>query len=393
MNNRGIGVLFCFLFYFVGFTQQKIYTDIQKNKTVYPGKPYSIEKVVDARVIKDNIGFVYKTSLGNPYLADLREPLDVAFMRFLNTTFPNGSSLAKLTLVINSFEIGHKLSGRIKDTGFVKVDFDFYKKVDDHEILIYNYVGNVIDVNDNIALSHSNRIKRAILLSLSKLDSIILNKTSFTRIIKNDDVIIKADSSKNNYTSVTKEGIEKIDSDFEQSNFPRSIIFMIGGGSTFSPYSLMYGANLNVLFRFKNKPRSLLGLNLNFSKIKFIDVSSVPNNTSYNLKTTDFGLRYLRQIKNAVFYSFNPHLLIGKETFETYANNSVNIINAGINTTVYTSTVVETIFVGGQFDNGIYFLFPKKAGAYIGTDLVIRLTNSSVFDTDIGIKFNLGLAF
>jgi hypothetical protein len=393
MKNRGVGLLLCFLFYFVGYPQQKLYTDIQKNKKVYPGKPYSIEKVIDARLNKDNIGVVYKTSLDHSYFADLREPLDVALMRFLKTTFPDGSPLVKLTLVINSFEIGHKLSGRIKDTGFVKVNFDFYKEVGDHETLIYNYTGSVVDVNDNIALSHSNRIKRAILLSLSDLDSVIINGTTLTRVIKNDNVILKADSTKINFSGVTKEGIENIEADIARNDYPRRIIFMVGGDVTFSQYSLMYGGNFNVLFRFKNHPRSLLGFNLNYSQIKFTDAPSIPNNTSYNLKTSDFGLRYMRQIKNALFYSFNPHLMVGKETYDTYGTNAVNISNAGINTTVYNSTTVETIFVGGQFDNGIYFLFPKKAGAYFGTDLVIRLTNSSVFDTDVGIKFNLGLAF
>lgn len=392
MNNRGIGALFFFLFYFVGFSQQKLYTDIQKNKTVYPGKPYSIERVVDARANKDNIGVVYKVSLDHTYFADLRDPLDMAFMQFFNTTFPNGSSSVKVTLVINKFEIGHKLSGKINDTGFVDVNFDFYKAVDDHEVLIHNYNGSVVDVNDNIALSHSNRIKRILLLSVSKLDSVIINGSSLTKEIKKDSIKIIPDTVKLKAKGITKAEVENIADEIAHDDHPRRTIFMIGGDVTFSQYSLMYGGNLNLLFRFKRNPRSLLGFNINYSIIKFTETPNIPINSTYKLRTTDFGLRYLFQLKNVVFYSFNPHLMIGKETFETFGN-PVTINNAGLSSTVYNSSTVENIFVGGQFDNGIYFLFPKSAGAYFGTDLALRITNSSIFDSDIGIKFNLGLAF
>lgn len=392
--NKTLLVFLCVSISIICFSQSKVYTDIQKNKNVYPGKDYTFDKVIDARVNKDNIGIVYKSDMSQEFLADLRDPVDVAFMEFLNTTFPNGLSTVKITMVINNLEIGHKLSGRTKDSGYVKVNFDFYKAVGESSVLIHHYQNMLVDVNDNIALTHSNRLKRITLLAVSKLDSIIASGATYIETIQPDTKVLPKDSIKKLPGGYSKEKLEEAEKIYNSDDYPRNLIVMLGGQAVFCTENQMFGANANLLFRFKNSPRSLLGFNVNYSIIKFQDRVGVPDNVAYSLKTADFGLRFLRQVKNVVFFSFNPHLMIGKETFVTYNNPVAYINNNGsVSLSGISTTTKEKAFYGSQFDTGIYLLAPKKAGAYMGIDFVLRFTSSYVFETDMGLKFNLGIAF
>lgn len=86
--------------------------------------------------------------------------------------------------------------------------------------------------------------------------------------------------------------------------------------------------------------------------------------------------------------------MFGKETFVTY-NNAVAYTNnnGGVSISAPSTTTKEKAFYGSQFDTGVYLMSPKKAGAYMGVDFVLRFTNSFVFETDMGLKFNFGIAF
>lgn len=302
----------CLLFSAFCFSQTKIYTEIQPNKNIYPGKDYTFDKVVDARANKDNIGLVYKSDIQQEYLADLKDPVDAAFLKFLNNTFPNGLSTVKITMVINKLEIGHKLSGLRKDSGFVKVNFDFYKAVNDASVLIHHYEGMLVDVSDNIALTHSNRLKRITLMSVSKLDSIVATGATYIETIQPDTKAIPKDSVKLS-GGYSKEKMEEAERVYNSGNYPRNIIVILGGHAVFCTENQMFGANANLLFRFKNGLRSLLGFNVNYSIIKFQDRVGLPENVAYSLKTADAGLRFLRQIKNVTFFSFNPHLCLERK--------------------------------------------------------------------------------
>lgn len=385
-----LAALFCYSFC---FSQTKIYTEIQQNKNVYPGKDYTFDKVIDARANKDNIGIVYKSDIQQEYLADLKDPVDAAFLFFLNNTFPNGLSTVKITLVINELEIGHKLSGRRKDSGFVKVNFDFYKAVNEASVLIHHYEGVLVDVSDNIALSHSNRLKRITLMAVSRLDSIVAKGTTYIETVQNEKEVAQKDSIKRINGGFSQERMEETQRIVAHDISPRSIIAMIGGHAVFCTENQMYGVNANILFGTKQRPEFLIGLNVNFSIIKSQSRGGVPLNVEYQLKTGDVGLRFLRHLKNPVFFSFNPHLMFGKETFITYNNTVVYVNNGTASNSGFSKTTKEMSFFGGQFDTGIYLMSPKNAGAYMGFDFVLRFTTSTVFESDMGIKFNLGIAF
>jgi len=389
LPNKKLLVLLSMFFCASCFSQTKIYTEIQQNKTVYPGKDYTFDKVIDARANKDNIGIVYKSDIQQEYLADLRDPVDAAFLYFLNNTFPNGSSTVKITMVINELEIGHILSGRRKDSGFVKVNFDFYKAVNDASVLIHHYEGMLVDVSDNIALTHSNRMKRITLMSVAKLDSIVASGATYIETAKPGADSLLKDPVKIS-AGFSKERLEETKRMLANDKSPRRIMFMIGGHAVFCTENQMYGVNANLLFGFKKAPRNLLGFNANYSLIKFQTRSGLAENIEYQLRSGDLGLRFLRQIKNPVFFNFNPHLMFGKETFITY--NTTTVYVNGVSTGL-SKTTKEKSFYGLQIDTGIYLLSPKSAGAYMGFDFVLRFTTSYVFESDMGIKLNLGIAF
>lgn len=365
------------------FGQTKVYTSIQENTKKYPGKNFSITKVIDARANRDHLGIVRKTDLAEEYLADFNVPLPVEFINFFDRTYPAPTSPAKINLVVNTFDIGHKVTGKRNDTGFVKVDFDYYTVIHDTAFFLYNYKHTLIDVHDNIALTHSNRMKRVVLMSAAKLDSLALDeKTKQAMPGFIHDISY----------SYSKTQSHAQDSTNKTQDYPEIRMTIIMGHVILGSVANMYGANFSILGRFKNHKRLLMGFNANYSVIAFKDVT-IPPNTEYKMFTTDFGIKLLRQIKHAVFFNSNAHLMLGKETYTSLKTRSITVSNGVYTQPVYQQEETTHFLTGVQLDNGILFTHPQKQGLAAGIDLVLRFTNSSVFDSDVGIKFSLGVAF
>lgn len=360
------------------FSQLKVYTDIQKNNKTYPGKNFTISKVIDARKNKDNIGMVHKSSVPGDYYADFKKPLSLEIIKFYHTTFPKGSYTNEIIVIVNHFEIGHILTGKTNDTGFVRVNFDFYKIKGDSSYFIYNYSNTLCDVSDNIALSHSNRMKRILLKSVAKIDSALASAGSQpTRWLPDSLARISDSYSKKLYN-------EK-DSLYTAGNYPRQNMVLLSFNGVLSTTTFMYGLSVSYMGQIKKHPRYLLGFHLNYSIINFTSNIVLPSNTSYRIRTSDFGPRMLKQLKNSVFFNSMMHVMIGKETRTSYTT--------GFLPNVIYENEKSNIFMGIQFDNGIMIVHPRNNGMTVGADFIFRATNSSMFDSDIGIKLSLGLTF
>jgi|GEM_PF-3320927 len=163
--------------------------------------------------------------------------------------------------------------------------------------------------------------------------------------------------------------------------------------ANFCTASAIRGVNINFMIRIPQHPRYLLGANLNYSVIKFYDRNGLPLYQSYQLKTSDLGIRMLKQIKNGFFFNANPHFMIGKETYVTHFTAlGYDPVNNTI-TSTSSKTSKSSTFLGFLMDAGMYFMAPKGPGVYCGLDLTIRFTNSSMFESDMGAKFTFGLKF
>lgn len=386
--------LFMFLKITAFFPQSKVYTSIQENKKTYPEKNFFFSKVLDLRPDKSTIGIVYKTQRNAEFYADFEKPLSEEVFIFLKNTFPNTQSGQKIILVVNQFKIGHILSKH--DTGFVMVDLDFYQLRNDSVSFVSGYKKSLRESADEVALSHSNRIKRALLLAVADFEKQLATAptASFIPLTaisqkKTSDSLQVTEKLKPLKQTISYSQAQAMQADSlnKKNNYPAHKIYMIGGFINPFTASLMAGANFSAVFQLKKYPKYLLGVHLNYAAVHFYDPDIIATNSSYKLRTSDFGCKLLKQIKNNIFFNLAQHFLIGKETF-TYLNVNKPFYNTSLNTTDVSST-----FFGFQMDAGIYFMPPQKSGIYLGADATLRVTNSDVFESDIGLKFNLGAKF
>lgn len=377
-------LLLIFILSFSAFSQKKVYTSIQENKKKYPGKNFSFEKVVDNRINKENIGFVYKSSLTYEHPADFKKPLQDEFLNFLTSTFPTKTSENKLLVSVKRIEIGHIVTGRKLDTGFVFLDVDFYRIKNDSAAFLYNYTARLAEASENTAFSHANRIKRAILLSLSGIEN-ALQKRSASFYIKINDLEAVVQTS----TGITNRELQLKDSLEKFSPFPNSFYVFTGIQGDLSPSSLLTGVNIDVLFRLKKNKDLMLGFNTYFFVYGLFDADNIPKNAEYNVLQLKTGLRLLKHLKHNLFFNMNPQLILGQEyyTYEISYNPYV---------LPYTSSYYYTIsdfLYGFEVDFGLYRIPLRKRGFYFGSDFFVRGTTSNVVETSFGIKLNLGFKF
>lgn len=377
-------LLLILLFPFSAFSQKKVYTSIQENKKKYPGKNFSFEKVVDNRINKENIGFVYKSSLTYEHPADFKKPLQDEFLHFLSNTFPTKTSENKLLLSVKRFEIGHIVTGKRLDTGFVFLDVDFYCLKNDSAAFLYTYTSRLAEASENTALSHGNRIKRALLLSLSRIDSTLLKRSS-SFYIKTSDLENLVQTS----SSITHSQLKRKDSLDKFSPFPTSFYVLSGIQAEFCPSSLLTGVNIDVLFRLKKNKDFMLGFNTYFFVFGLLDTDNLPVNAEYNLLHFKTGLRLLKHLKHNLFFNMNPQLILGQEYY-TY-DLSYNPYGQPY-TTSYYYTISDFLY-GFEFDFGLYRIPLRKRGFFFGSDFFVRGTSSNMVETSFGIKLNLGFKF
>lgn len=381
--------LCCFLF---GSAQNSIRVSIQPNKTSYPEKDFFFAKVSDQRANKELIGHIYKSNRQTIHKAVMKNSLEKELYQFLWDLYPNLHSHTKMLLVVHEFEIGHVLDSK-KDTGFVKLNLDFYKMKGDSVFLVSSYHKTLSEPAEDVFLTHSNRMKRAILRAVADMEAHLNNSgnaSSGTVVVLEDSLTKARATSIQNI--VAAKPLSRADSLELKNNYPSLFFFLLGGH--FNPYmsTLVMGANVQALFRLPKFNRWLLGPNVNFEVIKFLDRSGLADNQSYQLRTSDVGIRAMRQIRNSLFFNINPHFLFGQETIEEYTGHYVNN-GSGFYSVQYSSNETVNAFFGFQLDLGVYVMPPKKSGLFCGFDLAMRMTNSVVFDSDAGIKLNLGVKF
>lgn len=384
---------YIFIFFFLitlrFVSQTKVYTSISHKVKPEPAKELTFEKVIDARTTKNSIGIVHTINDRSDYLADFSKPLSQELYNFFTVAYPNQYSANKIITVVNYFEIGHIITGSKTDTGFVTADIDFYIRRNDSSFKILHFNSKLTEAKELVAVTHSERMKALLVKAAAQLDSTLIMGKSLTQLTPNNSPLL-SDSLRNlssNYPFVTQKNGEYIVP--ESPMTPRETIVAIGGHALFSSSVNMFGGNLNVLFRIKNHVKLLVGFNINYSIIKFKDQTIIPSNTEYQIKTSDFGLKLLWQIKGPVFYSLNPHMMIGKETISSLKVSGSSYTGY----TVSKTSTTENLFLGLQIDNGVLFIHPKIPGAFFGADFNLRFTNSSVFDSDFGVKFSAGFAF
>ncbi len=343
-------------------------------------------RVVDARKNKSNLGSIYKAGLSVLHPADFKQPLSEELFYFFKDHFFCLKTNNKFMLVVNNFEIGHIITNKKQDTGFVRLNFDFYSLKNDSAFFLYNYNRNFKEASEKVPTTHPERMKRAVLLSLSGLDSYFSIKLNDTLVQKNKRIYTAShsDSLKHSNYGLSLRSFKRNDSLKEVYNLPSYYIFFVGVSGNASYTSLKVDVSANLLFQLKKHPKYLMGMQANFFVYGIFSEKIVPANSTYSLFNYDIGLRLLKQMKGSLFFNVSPQAMFGKETV------SYTVLPAKF---IGTGTTQTYDFRGLQLDLGLYNMPPKLQGLYFGGDVFFRFTSSQVIESNGGLKFNIGIKF
>jgi hypothetical protein len=88
---------------------------------------------------------------------------------------------------------------------------------------LYNYKGRLAETAEVVAFSHANRIKRAILLSVAKLDSVLItSQGSMVYGKRSIDSLIKSNIIVTSSTVLKEDSLRKV------NNYPSDYFFFLG---------------------------------------------------------------------------------------------------------------------------------------------------------------------
>lgn len=265
----------------------------------------------------------------------------------------------------------------------MSVDFSFFKLKNDSLSFLYSYVGRLAEHADVVAFSHSNRIKRAILMPLTKLDSTLITLQSpMVYAKRNIDSLTKSNAIVSSSTVLKEDSLRKV------NNYPSDYYFILGVHGSICKTHLMSGANINLLFQLKKHPRFLVGPTASLFVFGLYSGKFIPPYIKYRIFNYDLGLRMLHQLKGNLFFNLNTQVLLGKEQY-VYEYNPYSSYSPGNKST---TTKTENI-IGFQLEMGLYFIPVQKQGVYFGMDFFVRGCSSTIFDSNAGFKLNLGIKF
>jgi len=287
--------------------QSKVYTFIQENPAVYENSEFYIQKIIDSRSNKDNIGNIYSTDKRKKYAADFNHTVANEFNEFFKNTFPPGKHKHKIIMVVDSFFIDHQLGESSKDIGSVELMAKFYLNRNDTCFHLANSHKTIAETSEDVRLTHPNRIKRVLLLSTTEMiDSL---KKFVSGNISNNSVLTTLDNLKKN--SISKD-VQRRRAKQNENTLPEFYFFNLGTYYSFSKPVLQFGVTGNLVIQIKKAPKYLIGINAN---MMFFGTPSdniqIPLFSSFEVFNYDLGIKLLKQIKNSFFLNFNPQINLG----------------------------------------------------------------------------------
>jgi hypothetical protein len=355
--------------------QSSVYLSIQKNTRSYPEKDFYIARVVDKRGDRTSVGEVRKLSGKERHPAEFRKELGLEIENFFITVFPNQGAANQVLAVINEFRVGDADHIEIKDSGYVYLNIDFYRIEKEGNVLLYNYTHRLSEAADDVFLSHANRIKRALLLSASLIES-SLKDPSLAQRIPGTPVMEQSITDREHYS----------DSVYKARYAPSYYFMMLGAYFNFGSGGLFMGPEATILLRLSRTSRVLAGAGASYCLAGFLPPSRVRTNTDISLRNYNFGARVLAQIKKRLFFDLNLQAMFGQEDITEYY-------------TIYTplpavrAQTSSSSINGFQVNIGVCSVNPSKSGVTIGGGLFVRASDSDIIVTGLGINFNLGLKF
>ena len=351
------------------FSQSRVYTNIQQSEKTYPKKDFYFQKVIDSRKNRENIGLIYKADLRTKYQAEFRKQLPDEFSKFLRKTYPNAYASMQLIMVVHEFTIDHEITDEKKDVGYARGDFEFFLLENDSCHFVYRFTKTISDEARDITVTHPNRMKRLLLLSVNSLDSSL----STLDYKKNKPL---------SWDSLNKKSLpekEKLVQKIKDNTAHDKVFAQLGLYYSFSSQVMLLGPTASFTFRLKNNPQFLIGVNAGIKLYGGVSSEFASNNLSHTIFNYDLGIKLLTRLSDQLYLNINPMVVLGntseKKTSTTAAPTSTENL------------------LGIELDFGVYIIPPKISGLYTGLSGFYRSTNNSVYDSGLGIKLDLGIKF
>jgi len=350
-------------------SQSKVYTFIQENATVYESSDFYIYKIIDARKNKASIGSIYSSDKRKKYAADFNSTLSNELYSFYKNAFPPGKQKRKIILLVDSFSIDHQLGLSSKDMGIAYLVGEYYSYQNDSCYLLTTSARQIKEEAEDAQLTHPNRIKRLLLLSL--VDMIDSLKKFETGTLASHEMPLKLDDLKKK--ALGKE-VQTLRKKANENVLPDFYFFSAGTYYSLSKPILQFGFTSNLVLQLKKLPQVLVGINANIMLFGTpSNQITIPIFASSSVVNYDLGIKLLKQIKNNLFLNCNPQINLGYIR-EVSSGNRKNIL-------------------GAEVDFGVYLIPPIQEGIYSGINLFYRNTNTEYLGSSFGLKLDLGYRF
>lgn len=381
--------LFIFLFIFTAaelLSQNCHKIKIEKNKKNFPNKNFYFDEVIDARTDSSSIGQVYTGQLNFKNCADLKPKVKFAIKIFLQRTFPN-TNAPKYLVKINELFIDELVIKNKNDKAKALINLEFYRQDKNALVFITNSIHQIEEEFPDVTYSHGNRIKRLLLICVADLESRLkTDSTSFTLTTTRSELLNKKFVSNDSANVFVKPVLTE--------RYKTNIsIFGYQGFVT-----LGAGVKLNPYFFLKKIPKFAVGPSIYWAYFAFNKDFNPPSNVvSVKYFLGNVGVGFFYRLNKFFGVTADLSILAGSESItSTYTDVAFVGTDPIYGNVYYVSQKLRTnnqAVFGFQAEQGFLFMGKNKTGLNIGLSIFERALSGTLYDSDAGVKINLGLNF
>ncbi|QHT70581.1 hypothetical protein GXP67_29975 [Rhodocytophaga rosea] len=140
---------------------------LSKQTFVLPGRKFYISDIIDARIDKNNIGWVRKGLTNTKMEADLKKRFKPELMDFFNRNLPPYTNLQPVIVKVLKFQITEH-NGAATESAKAEIVIDFIYKQEDNYYNLFRGIGVTKSGNLDVTLMHADNIRSALVQCLTQ---------------------------------------------------------------------------------------------------------------------------------------------------------------------------------------------------------------------------------
>jgi hypothetical protein len=348
-----------FLFFVTGLYAQDSVIELRKEAFSLPNRSFYIDKVIDGRKIKGNIGVIKMGVWGKKIKYHLKGGLAPEVFDFLSYSFPKDTLRIPVILNVTYLNIS-KIKTYNAKVGRAELKVEFYRNINNNSVKLYDTKAVIDEQEFGVSNDNEGRIKKALIACLTSFNSSNW-QTSFTSIApvskpEEKKQLVKQNEQNPASNEVLKAKRMLIASGAIGTN-ARSLVL------TYCDFKEKGNRKWFVPFVF-----SIEGIKINSSYLKKYNYHDV------HLYYIEPGLGILGRFSDNFTLNLAFQFPLGIEMLTDYDNLNTNKMLAGI-----------------RFSQGLNYVF--NSGIILGAGIYEKYLTSMVFKQDIGFQIQIGLKF